>query len=75
LQTHSGITENEKATLTKERGVTVFANDLWISATDNLHRFEDAGVADRAFPIHAEAHALPYAYGFFDVANDFPWLF
>ena len=54
--------------LAKEYGVTVFANDLWISATDNLHRFEEAGVADRVFPIHAEAHALPYANEFFDAA-------
>ena len=54
--------------LAKEYGVTVFANDLWIDATDNLRRFEEAGVADRVFPIHAEAHALPYAKGFFDVA-------
>lgn len=54
--------------LAKEYGVTVFANDLWISATDNLRRFEEAGVADKVFPIHAEAHALPYAEGFFDVA-------
>jgi len=54
--------------LAKEYGVTVFANDLWISATDNLKRFEQAGVSDRVFPIHAEAHALPYANDFFDVA-------
>jgi SAM-dependent methyltransferase len=54
--------------LAKEFGVTVFANDLWISATDNLRRFEAAGVADRVIPIHAEAHALPYAEGFFDAA-------
>ncbi|HMM69437.1 MAG TPA: methyltransferase domain-containing protein [Gudongella oleilytica] len=54
--------------LAKEFGVTVFANDLWISATDNLKRFEDAGVSDRVYPIHAEAHALPYAEGFFDAA-------
>jgi len=54
--------------LAKEFGVTVFANDLWISATENLRRFEEAGVADRVFPIHAEAHALPYANGFFDMA-------
>ena len=54
--------------LAKEYGVTVFANDLWISATDNLRRFEQAGVADKVFPIHAEAHALPYAEGFFDAA-------
>ncbi|MCL2514169.1 MAG: methyltransferase domain-containing protein [Oscillospiraceae bacterium] len=54
--------------LAKEYGVTVFANDLWISATDNLRRFEEAGVADKVFPIHAEAHALPYSEGFFDAA-------
>jgi SAM-dependent methyltransferase len=54
--------------LAKEYGVTVFANDLWISATDNLRRFEAAGVADKVFPIHAEAHALPYANEFFDAA-------
>ena len=54
--------------LAKEYGVTVFANDLWISATENLRRFEEAGVADKVFPIHAEAHALPYAEGFFDTA-------
>jgi len=52
--------------LAKEYGVTVFANDLWISATENLQRFEEAGVADKVFPIHAEAHALPYAERFFD---------
>jgi len=54
--------------LAKEYGVTVFANDLWIPATENLGRFEAAGVADRVFPIHADAHALPYAEGFFDAA-------
>jgi cyclopropane fatty-acyl-phospholipid synthase-like methyltransferase len=52
--------------LAKEYGVTVFANDLWISATDNFQRFEEAGVGDKVFPIHAEAHALPYGEGFFD---------
>ena len=46
----------------------MFANDLWINATENLKRFEEAGVADKVFPIHAEAHALPYANGFFDAA-------
>jgi SAM-dependent methyltransferase len=54
--------------LAKEFGVTVFANDLWISAAENLKRFEQAGVADLVFPIHAEAHALPYAEAFFDAA-------
>ena len=54
--------------LAKEYGVTVFANDLWIDATENLRRFEEAGVADLMCPIHAEAHALPYAEEFFDAA-------
>jgi cyclopropane fatty-acyl-phospholipid synthase-like methyltransferase len=53
--------------LAKEYGVTVFANDLWISATENFKRFTEMGVSDRVFPIHAEAHALPYAEDFFDV--------
>jgi len=54
--------------LAKEYGVTVFANDLWIGATENLVRVEEAGVSDKVYPIHAEAHALPYAHGFFDAA-------
>jgi len=54
--------------LAKEFGVTVFANDLWISATENLARIKEAGVENLVFPIHAEAHALPYAEDFFDAA-------
>lgn len=52
--------------LAREFGVQVWATDLWIGATDNLRRIREAGVEDRVFPIHAEAHALPYADGFFD---------
>jgi SAM-dependent methyltransferase len=52
--------------LAKEFGVQVFATDLWIAATDNLTRIREAGLDDRVFPIHAEAHTLPYADGFFD---------
>ena len=52
--------------LAKEFGVQVWANDLWISAADNWQRIREAGVQDRVFPIHAEAHALPYANDFFD---------
>lgn len=54
--------------LAKEFGVTVFANDLWISPSDNYKRFVEMGVEDRVFPIHAEAHELPYANNFFDAA-------
>ena len=52
--------------LTREYGVQVWATDLWIPATDNLRRVEQAGLTDRIFPIHADARALPYAEGFFD---------
>lgn len=52
--------------LAKEFGVTVFANDLWISPSDNWKRICEAGVQNLVFPIHGEAHALPYANVFFD---------
>jgi len=54
--------------LAREFGVTVFATDLWIEATENLARIRQMGVEDLVYPIHAEAHALPYADEFFDVA-------
>ena len=52
--------------LAKEYGVQVWETDLWIDASDHLGRIRAAGVEDRVFPIHAEAHALPFADGFFD---------
>ena len=52
--------------LAHEFDVQVWANDLWIPATENFERIAAAGLRDRVFPIHAEAHALPYADGFFD---------
>lgn len=52
--------------LAEEYGVQVWAVDLWIDATENLGRIRSAGVEDRVFPLHAEAHALPFADGFFD---------
>ena len=48
--------------LAKEYGVKVFANDLWVEASENLKRIQEANVEDMVFPIHAEAHALPYVY-------------
>ncbi|MCC7364518.1 MAG: methyltransferase domain-containing protein [Dehalococcoidia bacterium] len=54
--------------LAREFGVQVWAADLWIAPTENLARIEAAGVADRVFPLRAEAHALPFAHGFFDAA-------
>ena len=52
--------------LAKELGVQVWANDLWVSADDNWSRIVEARVEDSVFPVRAEAHALPYAAGFFD---------
>ncbi|MCR5458312.1 MAG: methyltransferase domain-containing protein [Acetatifactor sp.] len=52
--------------LTKEAGVTVFATDLWISATENARSFEAWGVSDMVIPIHADANDLPYAEEYFD---------
>jgi ubiquinone/menaquinone biosynthesis C-methylase UbiE len=52
--------------LAKEFGVQVWANDLWVSATENWGRIKEAGLEDKVYPIHAEAHALPYAENFFD---------
>lgn len=52
--------------LAREFGVQVWATDLWIPATENGQRIRQTEVADRVFPIHAEAHALPFAEGFFD---------
>lgn len=52
--------------LHREFGVQVWATDLWFSATENLLRIRDAGVEDGVFPIHADAHSLPFAADFFD---------
>ena len=52
--------------LAKEFGVQVWANDLWISATENRQTIQEVGCEDRVFPVHAEAHDLPYAEGFYD---------
>jgi cyclopropane fatty-acyl-phospholipid synthase-like methyltransferase len=52
--------------LAKEFGCEVWATDLWIDASSNLQRIREAGVEDRVVPMHAEAHQLPFAGGFFD---------
>jgi SAM-dependent methyltransferase len=52
--------------LAREFGVEVWAADLWIDPSVNRPRVREAGVADRVFPIEAEAHALPFAHRFFD---------
>ncbi len=52
--------------LAREHGVRVWAADLWVDPTDNWRRVVEAGVADQVVPLQVEAHALPFAEGFFD---------
>jgi SAM-dependent methyltransferase len=52
--------------LRREFGVSIWATDLWFSASENARRIRDAGVEGGVFPIHADARALPFADGFFD---------
>ncbi len=54
--------------LAKELGVTVYATDLWITATENYERFKKMGLEDSIIPIHANAFDLPYAEEYFDAA-------
>jgi cyclopropane fatty-acyl-phospholipid synthase-like methyltransferase len=53
--------------LAKEFGVQVWAVDLWIDATANYARVRESQIENLVYPIHAEAHALPFADQFFDV--------
>ncbi len=57
--------------IAKEFGATVWAADLWIPPSENWTRIEAAGLADRVFPLQAEAHTLPFAHGYFDVIVSF----
>lgn len=52
--------------LAREFGVQVWAADLWIKPTENFRRIVEQGLEGSVFPVHTEAHALPFAEGFFD---------
>ena len=52
--------------LAREFGVTVWAVDMLVSATSNGKRVEDAGLADRVFPLRADARSLPVPKDYFD---------
>jgi cyclopropane fatty-acyl-phospholipid synthase-like methyltransferase len=53
--------------LAREFGATVIATDLWIGPEENQARIDQAGLAGRVVPVHAEAHALPFEQDSFDV--------
>lgn len=52
--------------LAREFDVQVWAADLWIGPDHNWRRVKEAGLAHRVCPMRLEAHALPFAQGFFD---------
>ena len=52
--------------LAKEFDLQVWATDLWIKPNENWQRIREAGMEDQVFPIHSDAHNLPYADEFFD---------
>jgi SAM-dependent methyltransferase len=52
--------------LARDFGARVWAADLWMSPDHNWRRMLEAGVGDLVCPIRVEAHALPFAQGFFD---------
>lgn len=62
--------------LRREFGVQVWATDLWFSAAENIQRIRAAGVEDGVFPLHCDAHSLPFAPEFFDAIisiDSFPY--
>jgi len=52
--------------LAREFSVRAWAVDLWVDPTANWRRVAAAGLTDLVTPLEAEAHALPFAEGFFD---------
>jgi SAM-dependent methyltransferase len=52
--------------LAREFNVRVWAADLWIKPTENWKRICQQDMTNSVFPVYAEAHALPFAEGFFD---------
>ncbi|MEZ4337499.1 MAG: methyltransferase domain-containing protein [Sandaracinaceae bacterium] len=57
--------------LARETGAQVFAADLWTAPDDVWTRVVAHGARDRVVPLRAEAHALPFAAGFFDAIVSF----
>jgi SAM-dependent methyltransferase len=52
--------------LVREFGVRVWAADLWIEPSENWERVRKLEMEDYIFPLHCEAHSLPFPEGFFD---------
>lgn len=57
--------------LSREFGVRVTAADLWIEPDENWRHIQADGMADLVTPIKLEAHAIPFAEGYFDAIVSF----
>jgi cyclopropane fatty-acyl-phospholipid synthase-like methyltransferase len=57
--------------LAREYGLHVTAADLWVQPTENWERIKDAQLEDLVYPIHANAHDLKFADGYFDAVVSF----
>lgn len=58
-----GLTSMYLAEHTKAQ---IYAQDLWITATDNYKRFCECGFENRIIPLHADANDMPFADEYFD---------
>ncbi len=52
--------------IAKETGAEVYANDLWISAEDNMKRFEEWGISEQITPVREDANHLGFEAKQFD---------
>lgn len=52
--------------LAEHTDALIFAQDLWLSASDNYRRFKEVGLEKRIIPIHADATEPVFAEAFFD---------
>lgn len=57
--------------LAREYKTTIWAYDLWISASDNWSRICVHQLENQVFPIHGRATELPFADNFFDMIVSF----
>ncbi len=57
--------------LAQQFGVTVWAADYWVKATENFERIEQSGCSTSVYPISVEGHSLPFAEGSFDAIVSF----
>ena len=51
----------------KYKNAIIYAEDLWVEATDNYKFFKEQGYENRIIPLNTSAENLPFAYHYFDM--------